>query len=163
MGGLLGVSGLAVTQVFGHDDTITSGTNPVGSTATAIVTRPHDFAYGPSDSFARPTLTISVEGSAKPLFVGVAPAAEVDRYPAGAAVATVTDVEVTPFRLETENRAGTWSPRPPGEQSFWTASADGLTPLEWEFANGEYRIVMMNADGSPGVAADTRASGAPHR
>ncbi len=45
---------------------------------------------------------------------------------------------------------------PPAEQTFWVASATGAgeQTLEWEPEDGSWNVVVMNADGSRGVAAD---------
>ena len=45
---------------------------------------------------------------------------------------------------------------PPVDQDFWTVSAsgDGEQELKWEARGGRWSVVVMNADGSPGVAAD---------
>ncbi len=44
---------------------------------------------------------------------------------------------------------------PPADQPFWVASAaDGR--LDWKVRDGDYRIVLMNADGAPGVDARGR-------
>ena len=51
-------------------------------------------------------------------------------------------------------------PRPrPAAQSFWAASAtgSGSQALTWKTKSGEWSIVVMNADGSPGVSADVSA------
>ena len=44
----------------------------------------------------------------------------------------------------------------PLDQSFWVAEADGRSAAEttWKIRDGSYRIVVMNADGSPGIAVD---------
>lgn len=155
-GGAIGIAGVAINEVFGGDDTITSGSNRVTTSARALVTKAGEFDDDASDSLGRPSVTISVSRSTQPIFIGVAPAAAVDRYLAGASVATVTDVDVDPFRLETELAEGTATPRPPGAETFWVARSDGSTPLEWKLDDGNHRIVMMNADGSIGVDADAR-------
>jgi len=46
---------------------------------------------------------------------------------------------------------------PPTDEGFWTDSATGTAPtLDWNVADGDYRLVMMNLDGSPGVGAETQ-------
>jgi hypothetical protein len=88
------------------------------------------------------------------VFIGIGPASAVERYLANAPIDRVTDFDVDPFRLTTEPRAGTARPAPPGEQSFWTVRADGTNAtVDWKITDGSYRLVVMNADGSPNVAA----------
>jgi len=50
---------------------------------------------------------------------------------------------------------GTAPSRPPTEETFWLASATGSpeASMKWTPESGEYCIIIMNADGSPGVDA----------
>jgi hypothetical protein len=44
---------------------------------------------------------------------------------------------------------------PPAEQDFWTVSDTGTSVnLDWDYREGHYTIVLMNADGSTGVDAE---------
>ena len=92
------------------------------------------------------------------VFVGVGRTADVDRYLAGAAVDEVTDFDVTPFRLTRETHAGSATPAPPASRSFWVArsSGDRSAAIDWKVRDGSYRVVVMNADGSDGVATASR-------
>ncbi len=47
----------------------------------------------------------------------------------------------------------------PAGRSLWAASASGAgtSSLTWKIKSGEWSIVVMNADGSPGVSADVTA------
>ena len=42
----------------------------------------------------------------------------------------------------------------PAAQTFWTASSVDGRPLDWKVRSGEWSVVMMNADASPGVSVD---------
>jgi hypothetical protein len=92
----------------------------------------------------------------RPVFVGIAPTAEVERYLAGSAHAEVTDFELDPFRAELRNTAGSVRPAAPATQTFWAASANGAgtQTVSWPSRPGSWTVVVMNADGSPGVAVD---------
>ena len=83
------------------------------------------------------------------LFVGVGPAEKVDEYLAGVSYSEVMDVT---DRSAIEH-SGDAPKGLPGEQSFWTESATGTgtTPLRWDVQDGEWSIVVMNADGTAGV------------
>ena len=50
--------------------------------------------------------------------------------------------------------------QPPALRHIWTASAQGrgTQTLRWHLRNGSWSVVVMNADGSPGVRADVTAS-----
>jgi hypothetical protein len=91
-----------------------------------------------------------------PLFVGVARTADVERYLAGVAHAEVTDFELGPRRTETRFAGGGGPRNAPTEERFWAASASGTgtQTLDWELEKGTWSLVLMNADGSRGVAAD---------
>ena len=157
-GGAAAIGGGAVLAVFGTDNTISSGHNPISTTTSALVTEQGDFGAHGADVLGHPAVKISVTGSAKPVFIGVGPAASVDRYLAGAAVETVTDFELRPFDMTTTRREGTAKLSPPAEQSFWVAKSVGSTSAatDWKVRDGSYRVVLMNADGSAGVDVEGR-------
>jgi Domain of unknown function (DUF4389) len=91
--------------------------------------------------------------STSPVFVGIGPAAAVDRYLAGVRHETAAsfDASRTRFRL---HAGGAPSTMPTGE-TFWTADTvgAGTHDLTWSPRNGDWRVVLMNADGSSGVTA----------
>jgi hypothetical protein len=97
--------------------------------------------------------------SAKPLFVGIARSAAVDRYLSGVAHATATELDLEPFDVTYVTHAGTAAPARPADLPFWAASATGkgTTSLSWKVKAGDWSIVVMNADGSLGVSADVAA------
>jgi hypothetical protein len=92
----------------------------------------------------------------KDVFIGIARTADVYEYLAGAAWDEVTDFEVDPFRIETDRHDGSLQPAAPASQPIWAASAQGHgeQTLEWDVHPGDWSIVLMNADGSAGVASD---------
>jgi hypothetical protein len=92
--------------------------------------------------------------SDRSVFVGIGPAAEVDRYLVGVERDVVTDFD---RRNPTySGRAGGAPAAPPGVQTFWVASATGSgeQTLEWKPEDGNWRAVVMNADASRGVSAE---------
>jgi hypothetical protein len=103
----------------------------------------------------------ATSGSATPVFVGIAPAADVDRYLAGSAHAEVTDFEVDPFRPELRDVPGATRPAAPSTQPFWAMSSQGAgtQTVDWPTRSGDWKVVVMNADGSPGVAVDVAVGG----
>jgi hypothetical protein len=92
----------------------------------------------------------------KTLFIGIGPQAEVARYLGTVAHANVQDIDFDPFRATYLSVSGGAPQAPPTEQSFWAASASGVgtQTLTWKVREGDWSVVLMNADGSRGVAAD---------
>ena len=87
------------------------------------------------------------------LFVGIGPADEVDRYLTGVSHTVISD-----FWTNGVEAVGGGTPgSAPGAQDFWVASATGpgAQTLTWDPANGSWTVVVMNADGRPGI--DVRA------
>jgi hypothetical protein len=95
------------------------------------------------------------EDAGTPLFVGIAPRADLERYLAGVGNDEVRDVEFDPFRAEYQRHTGGPPATPPGDQSFWTVSDAGIgsRELRWDITPGDWAVVVMNADASVGVDA----------
>ena len=72
---------------------------------------------------------------------------------------TVTDVDASPFRARQHDHPGAPGAAPPASRRIWVASAQGAgrQHLTWHVRDGSWSVVVMNADGSPGVDADLRA------
>jgi len=98
------------------------------------------------------TVRIRVDSRA-PVFVGIGPAAAVDDYLAGVGheVATRFDSSRSSFRLQ----SGGAPAAPPTAEGFWAATATGAgrQTVTWTPESGDWRIVLMNADGTPGVTS----------
>jgi hypothetical protein len=98
-----------------------------------------------------------------PVFVGIARTDDVSAYLDGAAHAIVTDVDTEPFGTDVDltyrTTPGTEALEDPAEQGFWVASSDGpgTQDVQWDVEEGDWSVVVMNADGSPGIDADVRA------
>jgi hypothetical protein len=92
----------------------------------------------------------------KTLFIGIGPQADVAKYLATVSHANVEDVDFDPFRVTYLPIAGGAPQGPPTEQRFWAASASGVgtQTLTWKVRDGDWSVVLMNADASRGVAAD---------
>jgi hypothetical protein len=102
---------------------------------------------------------ISGESSGGDLFIGIGPTDEVDAYLDGVEHDEVRDIDFDPFSVDYRRFRGGEPSGPPGEQGFWVASASGSgrQSAVWEAESGDWTIVLMNADGSAGVAADVSA------
>jgi hypothetical protein len=151
--------GGAALAGFGSDGKVSSGSQSFSTSAssTALVTSAADIneiGKG-ADVIGAPRVRLSVRPAAPGpgVFVGVAPAADVERYLASASVDEVTDFDVHPFRIKRAAQVGYARPGRPGKQSFWTAQSSGRhgATLDWKIRSGAYRVVVMNADASPGV------------
>ncbi|HWT24072.1 MAG TPA: hypothetical protein VN213_11250, partial [Solirubrobacteraceae bacterium] len=95
----------------------------------------------------------------KPVFVGIAPTRDVERYLDRTAHTTVTDLDYAPFHADYRDHAGARPSTPPSRQAFWTASAQGTDTqtVRWDVEQGSWTVVVMNADGSAGVDAGISA------
>jgi hypothetical protein len=88
-----------------------------------------------------------------PVFVAIGPAGAVSRYLSGVSYTSVTalgDHDVTQHR-------GSLVPASPSAALDWTAQVRGTGPqtLRWTTRSGDWTVVVMNADGSPGVTIRT--------
>ncbi|HET7398180.1 MAG TPA: DUF4389 domain-containing protein [Intrasporangium sp.] len=120
---------------------------------------------GPRVVIDRLDLTIRVttqSTNGRPVFVGVAPAADVDAYLGTVSHAVVSDVAedgTASLRMV----PGGSSVAPPTDQTFWSAqvSGAGRQQLTWNVTRGSWSVVVMNADASPGVAVETTVAVRP--
>jgi hypothetical protein len=90
------------------------------------------------------------------IFVGVAPATEGAAYLGGVARSVINDLGTT---AKNERFVPGAPPAGlPGDQNFWVAqsSGKGTQQLDWTPARGDWMFVVMNADGSAGVAMAAR-------
>jgi hypothetical protein len=152
----LAVGGAAVMAVFGTDGEISSGRQPVVSPTAAVVT---DIAAirdtsEVADALGTPVARLAADGgNASGLFVGIGLAAEVDAYLSGVEIDQAVNFELDPYRLDLSRQEGTdTTAAAPADQDFWVASGTGAdVDVSWAVADGDYRAVLMNADGAAGV------------
>ncbi|MDH4075528.1 MAG: DUF4389 domain-containing protein [Acidimicrobiia bacterium] len=102
-------------------------------------------------------LKVTGIGSSGNVFVGIAPEDQVDAYLAGVAHDEITRIDDD--RAVFRTQPGTGTADPPADQPFWETSTTGTgtQQLDWTTRSGRWAVVLMNADGSPGVAADVTA------
>jgi hypothetical protein len=162
--GLLAGGGvLAAAYAFDRDDSgyfsatvdrLESPTAAITAGDLDLVTDPGspDWLLDRLDADVR--LEVTGAAARAPLFVGIGPAADVDAYLAGVAHDQVIDStgDAPAYRRS----SGQTVIAPPTEQSFWVESAtgNGTQRLDWTATSGLWAAVLMNTDGSPGVAAE---------
>ena len=157
IGVLVAIAGGALMALFGSHDTLNSGMHQI-STPTRALVSPTGSIQGASGAQTvvgnvRLRITATPSGTGHAVFLGIGPAAAVDRYLNGVSHDVATDVSVDPFHLTLVRHGGTATPPPPGSQSFWVARASGTHPtLTWTVASGSYRVVVMNTDAAAPVA-----------
>ena len=95
-------------------------------------------------------IRVTPQGSTSPVFVGIGPASDVERYLAGTKHTVITDY----FGGKDELVDGGLSRSAPAAQRFWVASTSGpgARTLLWKPKDGSWMVVVMNADGRPGIA-----------
>lgn len=155
------IPGTVLAALAGSDGRISSDYETISTNTPALVSEPADVATGtnlPTSGFGSTTITFAARDADQPLFLGVARAADVEEYLDGVAFDEVREFDMSPFRLSTTRRDGASSASPPEDETFWLASTTGDNPrLEWQVEeSGNYRIVMMNADGSAGTSAEVQ-------
>ena len=108
-----------------------------------------------SGDFGKVRLDVSPQ-TGKPVFVGIAAAADVNAYLRHVAHTRVTDIDWPQFEATYSPQDGERRPAAPAGQDIWKASAHGAGPqvLNWDVEDGDWSVVVMNADGSTGVEAD---------
>jgi hypothetical protein len=147
---------LAGADVMSRDASgfITSPTTTVASAGYAVTSERIDLTGAwPADIADDVTGQVRVSVTAsEPLFVGVAPADDVDAYLAGVSHNVVNGVGEGSTSTAV---IGVDPADPPAAQSFWTMSSvgPGRRTLTWDLDPGSWAMVVMNADGSAGVQA----------
>lgn len=144
-----------------EDGYVTTSTERFATSTYAVTRERIDADAGGSDWIWNDnwlgTVRIRGEGAAaKPLFIGIGPQAAVAGYLGGVAHADVEDINFDPFRVDYRQIPGSAPRQPPTAQNFWAASAsgEGMQTVTWKVRDGEWSVVLMNADGSRGVVAD---------
>ena len=96
----------------------------------------------------------------KPIFIGIAPQADVSGWLGVTGIDQIKDLQFDPFSVTFKRLPGAVAAvRPPATQTFWTARSTGTATaqtLNWKVTHGNWAVVVANADGSPGVAIGAR-------
>jgi hypothetical protein len=104
--------------------------------------------YGPS-VLGTVRIRVTPQTPDSRLFVGIAHAADADRYLAGVKRTRITEF----FADKTEQLDGGAASSAPDTHPFWVASVTGAGPqtLLWKPRTGSWTVVVMNADAHPGL------------
>jgi len=157
LGLLAGGTGLVVVDQTQRDEDgfLMSPSEDFSTAAYAIVSESVDVDIGGSEGAARAILgDVRIRSeSDRDVFVGIAREADVEGYLSGVERSVVTEIQKDP---EYSDRPGGAPASPPGDQEFWVASANGTgeQTLEWKPEDGNWNAVVMNSDGSRGVASE---------
>jgi hypothetical protein len=170
VGAVLALIGLGLTSAGGlalwADQTqrdaagyLTTGTERFSTTTSALTSESVDLrTEGPDFLYAERLLgDVRLRASSsRPVFVGIGPQDAVARYLAGVAHEEVGDLT---SGQDKKLIPGNRPPAAPTAQSFWVASGSGAgrQSVTWKPRDGLWTVVVMNADGSPGVVADVDA------
>ena len=113
-------------------------------------------AFTPSAILGDTKLTARSRGNGD-VFIGIAPTAAVSSYLSGVRRATVTGIDGGTATLRLH--PGTAPPTAPTRTGIWSASSSGsgTQSITWTPENGDWTVVVMNADGSSRVSVDATA------
>lgn len=150
-------------QTQRQDGYLTSATTTYATSGRALATSAIGLHAGNWDwagsVIGKVRIRVTAAGTARPVFVGIAPAAAASRYLSGTAYTTVTDLGGD---SATTSHPGTVTPALPQTARIWTAQASGAgtQTLTWTPRSGDWMIVVMNRDAAPGltVRADAGAT-----
>jgi hypothetical protein len=146
----LGVTGVVLLLLTGRDGAFGGSAGTLSTQRYALVSDAAGLGTGGLDA----TVRVRVESTdGGPVFLGVGPAAAVDRYLSGVGYDELTAVRLSPLRATLVPHEGAGGPARPAGQRVWTVSAtgSGQQTIDVPVRTGGQRLVVMNADGSAGV------------
>jgi hypothetical protein len=158
---LLGAGGTALWADRTQRDAgyVTTDVHRFSSSGSALATVPTQLGSAGTGWLYAPAvlgtvrIRVTAATAGPPLFVGIGPSADVDRYLAGVNRTVISDFRTDAVQVE----SGGMPASAPGTQGFWVASStgSGTRTVTWEPTDGSWTVVVMNADGRPGL--DVRA------
>jgi hypothetical protein len=155
-------AGSAAVWALSHRDSagfFMSGTHEFSTTSYAIASESLDVGSDLPGWLDERFATVRVQASsAQAVFVGIGPAADVERYLADVEHAQITDLQTDPFSATYRAQSGSAEPAAPATQDFWRAQTigSGTQTITWPVEEGNWSVVAMNADGSRDVSIDAR-------
>jgi hypothetical protein len=163
VGAVVALGGGAVLALGGTNGEFSSGHRDVSTSTSALVSKAAKInnTADVTKVLGQPRIKIAADSmrDGRNVFIGVGRKADVDRYLAGAQIDRVNDFEVEPWTLDKTRVEGSARPKPPATQSFWVSKSSGSSAaIDWKVRDGNYRVVVMNADGSRGVQTQSEFS-----
>ena len=100
----------------------------------------------------RVRVRVTSSDPSRPLFAGIAATGDVERYLSGVGYTTVDGHDVA-------DHPGAGVPAAPAAALPWAAQAQGTgsLTLTWEVRDGDWTVVVMNRDASPGLTVRVEA------
>ncbi len=154
---------LTAADLAARDDAgfLTSGPQRIATTTYAVVSGNVDLqldgppAFTPRSLIGTTRLTAQPRGD-KDVFLGIAPTALARPYLNGMERAVLTDIDNGNPALS--ERGDAVPALPPASADIWTAQSSGSGPqsIVWEPQNGNWTVVVMNADASRGISVDAK-------
>jgi hypothetical protein len=153
--------GIVIAALFGSDGTVSASPHLLRTPTAALVTPSTELSTGGLQA-GSVRIELTTEPGLKPVFLGVAPTADLNRYLGSVPVDELSDVSVSNGFSYQVTRRGSGAPAalpPPTSQTFWVAKATGTgsQAISWNSSDGSYSVVLMNADGSTGVSQQVGA------
>jgi len=148
------VGAVAGFVVVGTDDVVTVRPKEFTAKGLAIVTGPDLIDYYGN----RAVVTVEPIGERRDVFVGVGHRIDVRSYLGAAQRTELTEISYPSTVQSREVRGNPARVTPPAQLDWWLASESGrgTQTLRWTLADGPYDIVVMAADGRPGVDVRVR-------
>jgi hypothetical protein len=152
-----GTTGIVIDQTQRDSSGyLMTSTEPYGTSTHALVSASYRGGTA-GDWFVNRDLIGTVKlrvNSTRAMFIGIGPQTEVNTYLAGVGQARGDSLGTPSADFRTY--PGGAPSAPPRTQTFWAASSSGTgqQTVTWKPERGNWRIVLMNADGSAGISSD---------
>jgi len=149
-----GAGALVIDWTQREDGFVTSPRHAYSTPTYALVSETADLD-GPDWAWRDLVGTVRIQGrSDDPVFIGIGPDSDVERYLADVGHEVVHDIGHSRGD-DNDRRPGGAPATPPGQQTFWASSAQGTgrVNLDWDPENGRWAVVVMNPNGSRFVDA----------
>jgi hypothetical protein len=138
-------------QALRHDGYVTTGTATYSTPGYALASERVNLGWDSlvTGFIGEARIRVTAADPARPVFVAIGPADRVAAYLSGAAYTTVTGTGQGGLVAH----PGTIVPAPPRTTGIWTAQVaeTGTVTLRWTAETGNWMVVAMNPDGSPGL------------